>query len=212
MQIKISMASVALGLTSLLAAGPAAADITYSASFETARGNPVTHVVILESDGTAVQGSILRRDLPGRGTSTIRHDPGFEPVRSLIVGLTLGADDDGNDKKQIVMFLDEGFAANNEGKPYSDAFPGVRHSVTIAKLEALAGGDDGEMAWFTDELFTGPASAAAFPSRGGFRVFEFTTGDDIGGSQRFAAPAASAVGTALLAIALATFAIRRLAR
>jgi hypothetical protein len=108
------------------------------------------------------------------------------------------------------MFLDEGFAARNVGKKYSDAFPGVRHSVTIAKLEALIAGAANEMEWFTDELFPGPAAGASFPTRGGFRVFEFTNGDDIGGSQRFAAPTMNGAVLALLVTLLAIFAVRRL--
>jgi len=83
---------------------------------------------------------------------------------------------------QLVMFVDDAFAAGNQGVLYSEAFPGAKHSLTIASLEAAVGGNAAELAWFTDTFFNGPAAAAVFDTHGSFSVAEFTALDTIGGA------------------------------
>jgi hypothetical protein len=68
--------------------------------------------------------------------------------------------DDGSDKTQLVMFLDDGFAAANDGVPYSSVL----------------------LVWFTDYFFHGPAAGAAFATGGPFAIAEFTNLDTIGNS------------------------------
>jgi hypothetical protein len=172
-------------LTLLLSsAGLARAEmVTYLANLNTSKGNPVTDILILETDGThPVHASVYPFDLPGNGTVFIRHDAPFAPTRSLLIGLTEGMDDDGSDKTQLVMFLDDNFAAANAGVLFSSVFPGARHSETIAKLLAAVAGDATQQAWFTDIFFHGPAAGAAFATGGSFTIAEFTGLDTIGAS------------------------------
>lgn len=173
----LPMIALLLGL-----ARPAAAvSVTYSANLSTSKGNPVTHLLIIESDGAhPVQASAYPADVPGRGTAVIRHDTPYPPARSLLVGLTEGQDQNGADKTQLVMFLDPGFAAAHAGEPFSTAFPGVRHSETIAQLTAAVAGDTAALAWFTDAFFAGSANAATFATGGAFVVAEFTSLKTIG--------------------------------
>ena len=150
--------------------------VSYTANLSTSKGNPVTDLLILESDGIhPVQASIYPSDVPGRGTAVISHEAAFQPTKSLLIGVTEGMDVDGSDKTQLVMFLDPGFAAAHAGSPFSSVFPGTRHSETIAHLTAAVAGDATELAWFTDTFFSGPAAGAAFDSGGAFVVAEFTS-------------------------------------
>jgi len=156
--------------------------VSYVAHFTTSKSNPVTDVLILESDGSQVHATIYGSDLPGSGPAVITHSPPFMPSQSLVIGLTQGMDADGNDKAQLVMFLDDDFAAANAGLKFSTVFPGARHSLTIASLQAAVAGDTTELAWFTDTFFTGPAAGAAFATGGSFKVAEFTALSLIGAS------------------------------
>jgi len=150
--------------------------VSYTASLSTSKGNPVTHLLILETDGVhPVQGFIYPSDVPGRGTTVIRHEADFQPTKSLLIGVTEGVDVDGTDKTQLVMFLDPAFAAAHAGSPFSSVFPGTRHSETIAALTAAVAGDATQLAWFTDTFFSGPAAGAPFDSSGAFVVAEFTS-------------------------------------
>jgi hypothetical protein len=159
-----------------LAAPARAVMVTYTANLSTSKGNPVTDLLILESDGVhPVQASVYPADVPGHGTAVISHDALYQPVRSLLIGLTDGQDDNGNAKVQIVMFLDPAFAAAHAGVPFSSVFPGTRHSDTITRLMAAVAGDATQLAWFTDTFFPGPAADAAFATAGPFAVAEFTS-------------------------------------
>lgn len=166
----------------LLAAAPAGAvTVSYTATLSTSKGNPVTNLLILESDGVhPVQATVYPADVPGRGTAVISHDAPYQPSTSLLIGLTEGVDVDGTDKTELVMFLDRDFAAAHAGIPFSSVFPGTRHSETITRLLAADSGDAAELAWFTDTFFPGPAAGAVFASNGPFTVAEFTSLKTIG--------------------------------
>jgi hypothetical protein len=149
--------------------------VSYTANLGTSKGNPVTHLLILESDGVhPVTASIYPSAVPGRGTVVITHEAAVQPVKSLLIGVTEGRDVDGSDKTQLVMLLDPSFAAANQGAPFSSVFPGARHSETISRLLAAVAGDAAELAWFTGTFFSGPAAGAAFDTAGAFVVAEFT--------------------------------------
>ena len=166
----------------LLASVARGETVSYTANLNTTKGNPVYDILILETDGTQVRASIYPSELPGRGTSVISHDVPFRPIKTLVIGLTEGQDTDGSDKTELVMFLDNAFAAANAGVPFSSIFAGARHSVTVANLQAAAAGDAAQLAWFTGTFFPGPAAGAAFDSRGPFTVAEFTFLKIIGAS------------------------------
>lgn len=172
-----------LGLLSC-AASPALAETTsYVALVDTALDNPVTHLLILEEDAAgevhlAVHGS----DIPSGTTTAIVHDPGFAPVRSLLLGLTEGQDDEGAPKTQLIAFLDRDFSAANLNRKWSEIFVGSRHSVTISHIIAAAGGDAAAQAHLTDEFYPGPAAGAAFATGGPFAIGEFTVQVIGGGS------------------------------
>ncbi len=154
--------------------------VSYTAHLSTSKGNPVTNILILETDGAEVHATVYPSALPGKGTSVVSHDVSFTPIKSLVIGSTEGRDTDGSDKTQLVMFLDNDFAAANVGVPFSSAFPGARHSVTLSNLQAAVAGDATQLAWFTDTFFPGPAAGAAFDTRGSFTVAEFTSLKTIG--------------------------------
>ena len=170
LRTRLFMLTVLLGLT----APAGAVMVSYPANLSTSKGNPVTHLLILESDGVPPVRATFTADVPGRDTSIVSHDAPVAPTRSLLIGVTEGVDVDGTDKTQLVMFLDPAFAAANAGAPFSSVFPGARHSETIAHLLAAWSGDAAELAWFTDTFFSGPAAGAAFASGGAFVVAEFT--------------------------------------
>jgi hypothetical protein len=149
--------------------------VSYAANFSTSKGNPVTHLLIIETDGVhPVEASVYPLEVAGRGTALIVHDAPFQPTRSLLIGLTEGRDVDGTDKTQLVMLLDPAFAAARVGVPFSGVFPGARHNETISRLMAAVAGDAEQLAWFTDTFFSGPAAGAPFESTGVFVVAEFT--------------------------------------
>ncbi len=178
-------AAAALGACFVLASALAevrAAPVSYVANIETAVGNPITDLLILEEDSAGlVHSAVFGSSLPGYGTSVIGHTPSYEPVNSLIIGLTEGVDAAGAPKTQIVAFLDDAFAAANLGKKWSQVFVGTRHSVTITNLQAAVTGDATQQAWFTETFYPGPAAGATFATGGSFTVAEFTN-LDIGGS------------------------------
>jgi hypothetical protein len=175
--VKTSIGIRALSIATLLLLASLARGetVSYTANLHTSKGNPVTDILILETDGIQVHASIYPSELPGTGISAISHDVPFEPTKSLVIGLTEGKDVDGNDKTQIIMFLDSGFAAAHVGVPFSSVFSGARHSETIASLLAAVAGDATQLAWFTDTFFPGPAAGAAFATHGPFTVAEFTS-------------------------------------
>ncbi len=195
----------------VMAQWAAAAPITYRSHVATSRGNPITDLLILESDGLTVHATIYPEEAPGNGALVLQHDPGFDPVRTLVIGITEGVDAEGSAKTQIIMFLDAAFTTANHGAPYSAAFPGARHSETITRLQAAVAGDATELAWFTDVFFTGPAAGASFASRGRFRVAEFTVLDPIDGASA-TAPLIDPRALAVLASLLLGFGVRRLSR
>ena len=175
-------------LSALAVAGlPAAAEaapVSYTAAMDTSVGNPVTHIMIWETDGTNTNLDYAF-EIPGVGTSVLTHDVPFTPTQSLLVGQTIGIDADGNDKTQIVMFLDDGFAAANAGQKFSVAFPNTRHSVLLTNLGAAVGGDATQLAWFENTFFPGDGAAAAFETGGAFSVAEFTTLNVIGATATY---------------------------
>ena len=62
---KIRWATGLLALCGIVTAQ--AATVTYNASFETSRGNPITDIIILELDGGGtVHGLVYPYDLPGQ--------------------------------------------------------------------------------------------------------------------------------------------------
>lgn len=170
-----------LAVALLLIAAPLhAVPVSYTANLGTSKGNPVTDVLILETDGADVHASVYGSPVPGQGLVTIMHDAPVAPARSLLLGLTDGIDENGVEKIQLVMFLDPAFAAAHAGQPFSTVFPGARHSETVSNLQAAAGGDAAALAWFTGTFFSGPAAGAAFVTGGAFVVAEFTGLDVIG--------------------------------
>ncbi len=159
----------------------AAVIISYTAALETSVGNPVTNIMTWETDGANTYIDYVFQ-LPGVGTSVLSHDVPFAPTQSLVVGQTVGVDADGNDKEQIVMFLNDDFAAANVGQRFSVAFPNTRHSVLLSNLQAAVGGDAALLAWFENTFFPGDGAAAAFDTGGSFTVAEFTGLNIIGGT------------------------------
>ena len=166
-----------------LAARAHAVPVSYTANLSTSKGNPVTDILILESDGAGpARVTIYPTELPGHGTAVISHDSPITPTRSLIVGLTVGADENGADKIQIIMFLDRDFAAARAGvKTFSTSFTGVGHDETILNMQAAAAGDTAQLAWFASTFFSATAPAA-FATGGPFVVGEFSVLNVIGNS------------------------------
>ena len=126
----------------LAAAAPAGAVmVSYTATLSTSKGNPVTNLLILESNGVhPVQATVYPSDVPGHGTTVISHDAPYQPTTSLLIGLTAGVDVDGSDKTQIVMFLDPAFAAAHAGVPYRMAVVGAprsEYALTCASTGAI---------------------------------------------------------------------------
>ena len=124
--LRPALATRLLSLAALIVvAAPArAVTVSYTENLSTSKGNPVTHLLILETDGVhPVQASIYPSNLPGHATVVITHDAPFQPVKSLLIGVTEGMDVDGSDKTQLVMLLDPSFAAAHEGSPFSEVFP-----------------------------------------------------------------------------------------
>lgn len=159
----------AIAIAILLVAGSVdAVPVSYTANINTMAGNPVTNIMILESDGTQTFLDYTF-SLPGRGLSVLTHDSPFVPTKSLVVGLTEGIDD-----TEIVMLLNSGFAQANAGQKFSVAFPNTRHSELITRLTAAEAGDTGQLDWFRDTFFPGDGAAAAFDTGGPFSVAEFT--------------------------------------
>jgi hypothetical protein len=176
--LRRAIGSRLLSLFVLLLLGAPASGITvsYTANLSTSKGNPVTHLLILETDGVhPVEAFVYPADVPGHGTTVISHEAAVQPTKSLLIGVTEGMDVDGSDKTELVMFLDPAFAAAHAGIPFSSIFPGTRHSDTIANLTAAVAGDVAQLTWFTDTFFPGPAAGAAFDSGGPFVVAEFTS-------------------------------------
>src|SRR4029450_6833865 len=88
-------------------AAPAhAVTVSYTANLSTSKGHPVTDLLILESDGVQpVHASSYPSAVPGHATVVITHDAPFQPVKSLLIGVTEGMDVDGSDKTQLSMLL-----------------------------------------------------------------------------------------------------------
>ena len=158
-----------------------AVPVSYTAALNTSLGNPVTNIMTWETDGTSTYIDYAF-ELPGVGTSVLSHDVPFAPTQSLVLGQTVGVDADGNDKTQIVMLLNDDFAAANAGQKFSVAFPNTRHSVLLSNLQAAVTGDASQLAWFEDTFFPGDGAAAAFDTGGSFTVAEFTRLWIIGGT------------------------------
>lgn len=146
-----------------------AVPVTYTANLNTSAGNPVTDIMILESDGTQ---TFLDYSftLPGLGTSALSHDAPFLPTESLVIGLTEGVD-----QQQIIMFVNNDFAEANVDVRFSEAFPNTHHSELIGRLTAAEAGDADELAWLTDTFFPGDGALASFATGGSFTVAEFTS-------------------------------------
>ena len=180
MKARIGIRVISITALLLLASFARGETVSYTANLNTSKGNPITDILILETDGTQVHVTVYPSQLPGRGTSVISHDVPFMPTKSLVIGSTEGQDTDGSDKTELIMFLDNDFAATNAGVPFSSAFPGARHSVTLSNLQAAVAGDAAQLAWFTDTFFPGPAAGAAFDTYGSFTVAEFTSVKNIG--------------------------------
>ena len=175
-------AFLATGLMVLATASPGGAEtVSYTATLDTSVGNPVTNIMIWEADGANTYLDYAF-ELPGVGTSVLSHYVPFAPTQSLVLGQTVGVDAGGNDKTQIVMFMDDYFAAANAGQKFSVAFPNTRHSVLLNNLQAAVAGDAAQLAWFEDTFFPGDGAAAVFDTGGSFTVGEFTALRVIGGA------------------------------
>jgi hypothetical protein len=93
----------------------------------------------------------------------------------LIIGLTQGVD-----KTQIVMFMNDAFAAGATGLPFSESFSTTRHSELINHLLLAESGNQSELDWFANVFFPSDGTAASFVTGGSFTAMEFTNGDPIG--------------------------------
>ncbi len=182
MTVKTLSVFLLSALAVVLFAAPAGAEtVSYTAAMDTSVGNPVTNIMTWETDGANTYIDYVF-ELPGVGTSVLSHDVPFTPTQSLVVGQTVGVDAYGNDKEQIVMFLDDDFAATNLGQKFSVAFPNTRHSVLLSNLQAAVAGDATQLAWFENTFFPGDGAAAAFDTGRSFTVAEFTSLRIIGGT------------------------------
>ena len=158
-----------------------ASPVSYAANLTTTKQLPVTNILILEQDDVGVvHASTYKSSVPGDGFATIIHNPDFKPVRSLIIGITDGLTPEGEDKTQIIVFLDKNFASSIQGKKWSLAFPGTRHSVTIENIIAASKEDPKALNWFIEEFFKGVGSDAVFDTGEDFSVGEFSIFDTIG--------------------------------
>jgi hypothetical protein len=177
MQYRIVPAAAAVALAGGL--GPAAAlaaPVSYTVNLNTSMGLPVTHIFTWETDG--VQTFMDHPfTLPGTGISVLTHDVPFTPTKSLVVGLTQGAD-----KQEIIMLLDREFAIANAGRNFSSVFPNTRHNDFVARILAAAGGDAEQLDWLENTFFPGDGQLAAFDYGGTFHVAEFTALGVIGAS------------------------------
>ncbi len=76
-------------LAIVLFPAPAGAEsISYTATLDTSVGNPMTNIMIWETDG-ANTNIDCAFELPGSGTSVLTHDVPFTPTQSLVVGINL---------------------------------------------------------------------------------------------------------------------------
>jgi hypothetical protein len=171
------LAAIAVGVamgSQMFARSAMAVPISYTANLSTSNGQPITNIMILETDGAQTHLD-YPFSLPASGISVLTHDVPFAPTKSLVIGLTEGAE-----KTQVVMLLDSNFAQNHSGQPFSSVFPNTRHSEMITRLTAAEAGDSNELAWFTNTFLPGDGAAAAFNTGGSFSVAEFSTLDVIG--------------------------------
>jgi hypothetical protein len=194
--------NVILLAAAFVAAPALATPVSYVAELNTSSRKPVTNVLILEQDqlGT-VHAAFHGSALAGNGRVEISHNPPYTPQRTLIIGLTDGLTPEGDEKTQIIVFMNPAFAASLDGVKWSDAFRGSSHNATIASLIAAGAGNATELAWFTGAFFRQIAAPAVFSTAGSFVIGEFSVFTPIGIAEP-ARPVPALDGLALAALIL----------
>jgi hypothetical protein len=159
--LRIRTLVLSLALIAGVAATANATSISYTVDVGggAMNGNPVTHVAILESNGTESSLS-FGFSLNVIGSTTLTHDSAFVPTSSLIVGLDLPGVVD--PKTHIVFFTNPAFAYAADGLKFSVVFPHTHHDDFAARLLAAEGGDAANQAWLLNFFLTGDGAAAAF--------------------------------------------------
>ncbi len=123
----------------------------------------------------------------GQGNTYISHIIGFAPTSALLIGYGAGIPGVGDEKDHLYTITSSAFAESVFGVKWSVAFPGVtpetrlRHSTMISLLNDAATGDVGALNELT-AFVTTEGYQAAFNPAGGFKVVEWTNGQNGGGS------------------------------
>ena len=118
-------------------------DYTFDLQVGTLHGSDITDIFIFETDGTQVSVDYAYT-AASSGSSNLNHVISFEPTSALVIGLDLAVPGVGHEKDHVVMFMENGFAAANFGKKFSEVFPAVgngdrvRHSQQIASTSNAA--------------------------------------------------------------------------
>ena len=182
--MKIKNILLALCFVAVIAAYPSHASVITSYSFNldpgTSNGQDITNIMIFEADAGGqlfmdYGGTPSGFTTSGSGLLELSHTSAFAPTTSLIIGLTQGVD-----KTQVVMFVNDSFAASATGFPFSESFSTTRHNELINHLLLAESGDQSELDWFANIFFPTDGTAAAFATGGSFTAMEFSNGDPIG--------------------------------
>jgi len=145
----------------------------------TLNGNPITSMVILETDGSQFSAS-YGFTAAASGATLLSHTSAFRPTSALVIGLDLGVPGIGDGKTHLVMLMDPDFTASIIGQKFSEAFPAVGgtprlgHDALIAAILAAETGDATAQQTVADFFLTGAGALAAFDPAGSFRVAEFS--------------------------------------
>ena len=182
--IGASVLALGLALSTAANAGVVATAGGYEVSYDisinrTLNGNPVTSMVILETDGSAFSAA-YGFGAAASGSTLLSHTIAFRPTSALVIGLDLATPHVGDGKTHLVILMDSDFTATLDGKKFSEAFPAIGgrprlgHDALIAAILAAETGDAAAQQTIADFFLIDAGGIAAFDPAGSFRIGEFT--------------------------------------
>ncbi len=182
--MRINRTIALIGVVAILAFGPTAyaGTLTYDFQLTAPNGTPVTNLVLYAAGDGEEDIYMSPVELPVSGTSHLSHTVDFTATSALVLGISKRP---GEDKWDIIMLVNDSFAADNVGLKFGELFPSdsnPRHRDLPGLIQAAHGGDSDSLAILIDFIRGADLSLAHFDPYGSFTTVQFTAVIVIGGS------------------------------